>query len=96
MTSEGVAIHLITDGVCQERDREIALDLIAELAHDNLLKKDSYSVVFSARPGKQGLKRENEVRILITLNKTQNMGQQLVKAFEFELNRRIKKLLSFL
>ncbi len=34
--------RLTTEGVCQERDREIALNLIAELAHDNLLKKDSY------------------------------------------------------
>lgn len=35
-------VRLTTEGVCQERDREIALNLIAELAHDNLLKKDSY------------------------------------------------------
>jgi len=82
--------RLTTEGVCQERDREIALNLIAELAQENLLKSDSYSVVVSARPCKQRLKRENEVRIHITLDKTQNMGQQLVEAFESELNRRVK------
>lgn len=82
--------RLTTEGACQERDREIALNLIAELAHENLLKKDSYSVVVSARPCKQRLKRENEVRIHITLDKTQNMGQQLVEAFESELSRRVK------
>ena len=47
-------------------------------------------MVVSARPCKQRLKRENEVRIHITLDKTQNMGQQLVEAFESELNRRVK------
>lgn len=82
--------RLTTEGVCQERDREIALNLIAELAHGNLRKNDSYSVVVSARPCKQRLKREKDVRIHITLDNTQKMGQQLVKAFEFELNRRVK------
>lgn len=33
--------------------------------------------------------------IHITLDKTQNMGQQLVKAFEFELNRRVKNFFPF-
>ncbi|ABP62162.1 DinI family protein [Enterobacter sp. 638] len=87
--------RLTTEGVCQERDREIALNLIAELAHENSLKKDSYSVVVSARSCKQRLKSENEVRIHITLDKTQNMGQQLVEAFEFELNRRVKNTFPF-
>ncbi|WP_029883536.1 DinI-like family protein [Enterobacter sp. T1-1] len=82
--------RLTTEGVCQERDREIALNLIAELAHKNLLKRESYSVVVSARPCKQRLKRENEVRIHITLDNTQNLGPQLVEAFESELNRRVK------
>ncbi|MBT1848419.1 DinI-like family protein [Enterobacter ludwigii] len=82
--------RLTTEGVCQERDREIALNLIAELAHKNLLKREPYSVVVSARPCKQRLKRENEVGIHITLDNTQNLGQQLVEAFESELNRRVK------
>ncbi|EPL6126635.1 DinI-like family protein [Klebsiella aerogenes] len=33
--------------------------------------------------------------IHITLDKTQNMGQQFVKAFEFELNRRVKNFFPF-
>ncbi|WP_340672815.1 DinI-like family protein [Enterobacter roggenkampii] len=82
--------RLTTEGVCQERDREIALNLIAELAHKNLLKREPYSVVVSGRPCKQRLKRENEVGIHITLDNTQNLGQQLVEAFESELNRRVK------
>ncbi|WP_257007980.1 Tum protein [Hafnia paralvei] len=41
--------RLATEGVCQERDREIALDLIAEIARGNLMKSDSFSVVFSAK-----------------------------------------------
>lgn len=31
--------RLTTEGVCQERDREIALNLIAEIARGNLMKK---------------------------------------------------------
>lgn len=82
--------RLTTEGVCQERDREIALNLIAELAHENLLKSDSYSVVVSAKPCKKRLKKENDVRINITLDESQTMGQQLAEAFESELNRRVK------
>ncbi|WP_421549775.1 DinI-like family protein [Kluyvera intermedia] len=87
--------RLTTEGVCQEKDREIALNLIAELAHSNMLKSDSYSVVVSARPCKQQLKKENEVRIHITLDRTQSMGQQLVESFESELSRRVKNTFPF-
>nr|WP_315708500.1 Tum protein [Brenneria ulupoensis] len=38
--------RLTTAGVCQERDREIALELIAELARGNLMKNRSSSIVF--------------------------------------------------
>ncbi|EIX9677230.1 TPA: Tum protein [Klebsiella pneumoniae] len=41
--------RLVTEGACQERDREIALGLIAELAKGNLVKKKSFSVVFMAK-----------------------------------------------
>lgn len=41
--------RLTTEGVCQEKDREIALDLIAEITRGNLLKNHSFSVVFSAK-----------------------------------------------
>lgn len=40
--------RLATEGVCQERDREIALDLIAEITRGNLMESSSFSVVFSA------------------------------------------------
>ena len=42
--------RLTTEGACQERDREIALGLIAELAKGNLMKNSSFSMVFSAKP----------------------------------------------
>lgn len=41
--------RLTTEGVCQERDREIALNLIAEMAKDNLIKNKGFKVVFSLR-----------------------------------------------
>ncbi|PTA86885.1 Tum protein [Kluyvera sp. Nf5] len=42
--------RLAAKGTCQERDREIALGLIAELAKGNLIKNSSFSIVFSAKP----------------------------------------------
>lgn len=42
--------RLTSEGVCQERDREIALNLIAEIARGNLLRNKSFSVVFSVKP----------------------------------------------
>lgn len=42
--------RLTTESACQERDREIALGLIAELAKGNLMKNSSFSMVFSAKP----------------------------------------------
>lgn len=42
--------RLTAEGTCQERDREIALNLIAEIARGNLMKNNNYSVVFSAPP----------------------------------------------
>jgi len=39
--------RLTAEGVCRERDREIALDLIAEIARDNLAKRESYLLAFS-------------------------------------------------
>ena len=41
--------RLTAEGTCQERDREIALGLIAELAKGDLLKKHTFSIVFSAK-----------------------------------------------
>lgn len=50
--------RLTTEGVCQERDREIALNLIADLAKENMLKSNSFSVVFSAKPINQRIKEK--------------------------------------
>ena len=41
--------RLTTEGTCQERDREIALGLIAELAKGNLMKSSHFSIVFSVK-----------------------------------------------
>jgi len=38
--------RLTSEGMVQERDREIALELIAELAKGNLMKNKSFSIVF--------------------------------------------------
>ncbi|HAU4355944.1 TPA: hypothetical protein F6V52_09770 [Klebsiella oxytoca] len=39
--------RLTTEGACQERDREIALDLIAVLAKVEILKNKELSIFFS-------------------------------------------------
>lgn len=41
--------RLTTEGICEERDREIALGLIAELAKGNMMKNSSFSIAFSAK-----------------------------------------------
>ncbi len=46
--------RLTSEGMCQERDREIALNLIAEIARGNLLRNKSFSVVFSVKPYESG------------------------------------------
>jgi len=45
--------RLTSEGVCQERDREIALALIAEIARGNLMKNAAFSVAFSVNPLKK-------------------------------------------
>lgn len=45
--------RLTAEGTCQERDREIALNLIAEIARGNLMKNNNFSVLFSANYIKQ-------------------------------------------
>lgn len=45
--SEQVMIaRLTTESVCQDREREIALNLIAEIARGNLMKNNDFSVFF--------------------------------------------------
>lgn len=42
--------RLTTEGTCQERDREIALNLIAEIAKGKFIKNESFAVAFIAKP----------------------------------------------
>lgn len=39
---------LTTEGLCKERDRKIALNLIAEIASNSVISNKQFSVVFSA------------------------------------------------
>nr|WP_216671722.1 Tum protein [Cronobacter sakazakii] len=39
--------RLATEGASQEKDREIALGLIAEIVQGNLIKNHAFSVTFS-------------------------------------------------
>lgn len=82
--------RLTTEGACQERDREIALNLIAEIARGNLIKNNAFTVVFSASPVQERRKQEGKVRVNITLDKDQHIGQSVVEAFQYELTRRIR------
>lgn len=52
--------RLTTEGACQERDREIALNLIAEIARGNLMKNNNFSIVFSASHVDRLFTREGE------------------------------------
>ncbi|EIX9588785.1 TPA: DinI family protein [Klebsiella variicola] len=84
--------RLTTEGVCQERDREIALNLIAEIARGNLMKNNYFSVVFTPTPVEKRLKKGGEVRVNITLDKEQKVGQQVIDAFQNELTRRVQTI----
>lgn len=84
--------RLTTEGVCQERDREIALNLIAEIARGNLMKNNSISIVFAPAPVEERIKKGGEVRVSITLDKEKNIGQQVVDAFQCELTRRVQSI----
>ena len=82
--------RLTTEGTCQERDREIALNLIAEIARGNLIRNNAFTVVFSASPVPDRIKKEASVRVNITLDKDQLIGPSVVEAFQDELTRRIR------
>ncbi|MDO2431609.1 DinI-like family protein [Enterobacter bugandensis] len=84
--------RLTTEGTCQERDREIALNLIAEIARGNLIKNNAFTVVFSASPVPERIKKESNVRVNITLDKDRLAGQSVAEAFQCELTRRIRSL----
>lgn len=82
--------RLTTEGTCQERDREIALNLIAEIAKGNLMKNNNFSVVFSAPPFDEPFERDCKVKVNITLDKDQKIGQPVIDAFQCALTRRIR------
>ncbi|GAA0392545.1 hypothetical protein GCM10009132_47250 [Serratia ureilytica] len=87
--------RLTTEGTCQERDREIALNLIAEIAKGNLMKNNNFSVVFSAPSVDEPFARESKVKVNITLDKDQKIGQPVIDAFQCELTRRIKSVFPY-
>lgn len=41
--------RLASEGVCKERDREVALNLIAEMAGDTVIRSRQFSVIFSVK-----------------------------------------------
>nr|WP_249434998.1 DinI-like family protein [Enterobacter roggenkampii] len=82
--------RLTVEGTCQERDREIALNLIAEIARGNLMKNNNFSVVFAAPSYDESSTREGKVKI--TLDKNQQIGQPIIDAFQCELSRRIQSV----
>lgn len=49
--------RLTVEGTCQEKDREIALNLIADIARGNLMKNNFFSVSFSEMPLEGRLKK---------------------------------------
>lgn len=84
--------RLTADGTCQEKDREIALNLIAEIARGNLMKNNNFSVVFAAPPIDELFSREGKIKVNITLGKDQQIGQPIIDAFQSELSRRIQSV----
>lgn len=38
--------RLTSEGLCRDKDREIALNLIAEIARDTVLKNDEFLMIF--------------------------------------------------
>lgn len=84
--------RLTAEGTCQEKDREIALNLIAEIARGNTMKNNNFSVVFSAPAIDGALAKEGKVKVNITLNKDQKIDQSTIDAFQRELARRIQPI----
>lgn len=84
--------RLTVEGASQERDREIALNLIAEIARGNLIKNDTFSVAFSSEQSEDKCKRGGDVKVNITLDKEQQIAQTVVDAFRNELIRRIQSI----
>ncbi|ELQ6037630.1 DinI-like family protein [Cronobacter sakazakii] len=86
--------RLTAEGACQEKDREIALNLIAEIARGNLMKNNNFSVVFSAPPVDEAFAKEGKVKVNITFDEGQKIGQPVIDAFQGELTRQIQSVFS--
>lgn len=84
--------RLTAEGACQERDREIALNLIAEIAQGSLIKNNSISVVFTAMPDDERLKTGGGARFDVTLDKDQKIGQPIVDDLLCKLIRHIQSV----
>ena len=70
------------------------VEMIARLTTEGVcqMKNNSFSVVFAPAPVEQRLKKGGEVRVNITLDKDQKIGQQVVDAFQCELTRRVQSI----
>lgn len=84
--------RLTAEGTCQEKDREIALNLIAEIARGNLMKNNNFSVVFSAPPVDKNFAKAGKVKVNITLDKDQKIDQPVIDAFQCELTKRVQSV----
>ncbi len=56
------------------------------------MKNNNFSVVFAAPPIDEPLAREGKVKVNITLDKDQQIGQPVIDAFQCELSRRIRSV----
>lgn len=54
------------------------------------MKKNNFSVFFSAPPFNEPFERDCKVKVNITLDKDQKIGQPVIDAFQCELMRRIR------
>ncbi|MFO2398446.1 DinI-like family protein, partial [Salmonella enterica] len=61
-------------------------------ARGNLMKNNNFSVVFSAPPVDATFAKEGKVKVNITLDKDQKIGQPVIDAFQCELTRRIQSV----
>lgn len=56
------------------------------------MKNNNFSVVFAAPSTDEYFARESKVKVNITLDKDQQLGQPIIDAFQCELSRRIKSV----
>ena len=56
------------------------------------MKNNNFSVVFSAPPIDETFAKEGKVKVNITLDKDQKIGQPVIDAFQCELTRRIQSV----